>query len=37
MNIIDKKYLDFAVALGGLVYYITAVYYVAASFSNTVF
>jgi len=37
MNIIEKKYLDYAVALGGLVYYLTAVYYVAAKFSNTPF
>ena len=37
MNITEKQYLDYVAALGGLAYYITAVYYVAASFSNTVF
>ena len=37
MKFIEKKYLDYTVALGGLVYYITTVYYVAAKFSNTAF
>lgn len=34
MNFIENKYMDYAVALGGLAYYITAIYYVAAAFSN---